>query len=387
MAIIQGKPVSGARLSMYTHHTDPLPRPGSGARPAAGERLAPLSLLGAVNAVLRRRWAVVGTAVLVAAAVVVVTLLQPPRFTSTARFVPQAPSQPTNGLSSVASQFGLNVTESASTDSPAFYADILVSRTVLDAVADGSYTVTVNGAPRTAQLADLLEIQAASEELRHHKVVEYLQRHLGASVAPKTGVVVLSVTTRWPALSEQVAARMLELVSEFNRDRRQSRAVAERRFTERQLAEARDALRVAERQLEAFLLRNRQFGGSPTLDFERERLAREVSIRTQRHMTIADAYERARIEEVRDTPVLTVIDAPKTPVLPDRRFLALKAIAGLALGVVLGVGLALIGHVFATTQRSRADEYAEFQALRQDALADLRRPWRPLTRRRAAVGS
>lgn len=372
---------------MHTPQTDPLARPANAPRPAAGAHVAPLSLLGAVNAVLRRRWAVVGTAVLVAAAIVVVTLLQPLRFTSSARFVPQAPSQSPNGLSSVASQFGLNVTESASTDSPAFYADLLLSQTVLDAVADGSYTVTVDSAARTAKLAALLEIEAESEALRRHKVVQYLGRHLGASVTPKTGVVVLSVTTPWAGLSQQIGDRMLELVSEFNRDRRQSRAVAEREFTETQLAEAREALRAAERQLEAFLLRNRQFGGSPTLDFERERLAREVSVRTQRHMTIADAFERARIEEVRDTPVLTVIDAPKTPVLPDRRYLALKGIAGLALGAALAIGLALIGHVFAATQRSRAEEYAEFQALRQDALADLRRPWRPLTRRRAAAGS
>lgn len=372
---------------MYTHPPDPTIRPAASTRPAAGERLAPLSLLGAVNAVLRRRWAVMTMAVLVAAAVVGVTLLRPLRFTADARFVPQAPSQPTNGLSTVASQFGLNVTESASTDSPAFYADLLVSRTVLDAIAADTFTVAVDGATRRAALPDLLEIEAPSDALRRHKVVQYLQRSVGASVTPRTGVVVLSVTTEWPTLSHQIADRMLALVSEFNRSRRQSRAVAERRFTERQLAEARDALRTAERQLEAFLLRNRQFGGSPSLDFERERLAREVSVRTQRHMTIADAFERARIEEVRDTPVLTVIDAPKAPVLPDRRYLALKAIAGLAIGLVLGVAIALVGHVFAATQRSRAEEYAEFQALRQDALADLRRPWRPFTRRRVAVGS
>jgi hypothetical protein len=88
---------------------------------------------------------------------------------------------------------------------------------------------------------------------------------------------------------------------------------------------------------------------------------------------------------VRDTPIITVIDAPRTPVLPDRRYLALKGLVGLVGGLVLGIALALLRHVFAATQRSRADEYAEFEALRRDALADLRRPWRPLTRRRAGA--
>jgi uncharacterized protein involved in exopolysaccharide biosynthesis len=336
--------------------------------------------------VLRRRWAAIGTALLVATAVVAVALLQPRRFTSSASFVPQAPAQAVSGLSSVASQFGLNVGEGANTDSPAFYADLLLSQTVLEAVADGSYTVVVDGERRTAPLADLLGIEAENAALRRHEVIRYLRRHLGSSVTPKTGAVVVSATMPWAALSQQVADRMLALVGEFNRERRQSRAVAERRFTEQQLAEARAALRAAERQLEAFLVRNRQFDRSPTLEFERERLAREVAVRSQRYMTVSDAYERARIEEIRDTPVLTVIDAPRVPVLPDRRYLALKGLVGLTVGLVLGVALALVRHLLAATQRSRADEYAEFEALRRDTLADLRRPWRPLMRRRA-VGS
>lgn len=341
-----------------------------------------MTLLSLVNALLRRRWTIIGSGLLVAAAVVGVTLLLPRTYSSSAAFVPQKQTATGGGLSSVASQFGIDVGDLGSTDSPAFYADLLTSREIIGAVADSTYAVTAQGEHRRAPLAEILSIGGSTPELRRYHTMEYLREHISASVAPKTGMIEMSVTTPSAQLSHQIADRLLALVSQFNLERRQSSSMAERRFTEQRLTEVKTALHAAEQRLATFLLHNRAFSGSPALEFERDRLAREVSVQQQLYLTLAEAFERARIEEVRDTPVITVVTAPNVPVLPDRRFLALKALVGLTAGIAFGVALVLVRYLLDATQRSRSDEYAEFMTLRREAIADLKRPWRPLMGRR-----
>jgi uncharacterized protein involved in exopolysaccharide biosynthesis len=91
--------------------------------------------------------------------------------------------------------------------------------------------------------------------------------------------------------------------------------------------------RQAEDELQAFLQRNRDFRSSPQLSFAYDRLADNVSLRQQLYTAVAQAYEQARIEEVRDTPVITVVEAPMLPARPDPRpfFRAIAATVLLAL--------------------------------------------------------
>ncbi|HEX5830509.1 MAG TPA: hypothetical protein VFY16_05970, partial [Gemmatimonadaceae bacterium] len=147
-------------------------------------------------------------------------------------------------------------------------------------------------------------------------------------------------------------------------------------------------LRAAEDRLQAFLQRNRVYRSSPELVFEFERLDREASVRQQLVASLTQAYEQAKIDEVRDTPVITMVERPEIPVRADRRLLLQKALLGLAVGVVLGILLVLLRHYLPGGGASASDEAAEFAALRREAIDDLTHPWRPITRllrgRRAA---
>ncbi len=46
--------------------------------------------------------------------------------------------------------------------------------------------------------------------------------------------------------------------------------------------------------------------------FEHDRLERPVSMRQELVTAMAQAYEQARVDEVRNTPVITVIDQPES---------------------------------------------------------------------------
>src|SRR2546430_10409083 len=75
-------------------------------------------------------------------------------------------------------------------------------------------------------------------------------------------------------------------------------------------------LRRAEEAVKTFYERNRGWQQAPELVFEEARLRRQVNIGQEVYLTLKREYETARIEEVNDTPVITVID---TAVPPERR--------------------------------------------------------------------
>ncbi len=199
---------------------------------------------------------------------------------------------------------------------------------------------------------------------------------VSVSTGRETGLVEVSVQTPWAGLSELLARRILERVNAFNLQTRQSRAAAERGFVEDRLAEARDSLRAAEDRLESFLESNRQFlanrSSSPELTFRHERLQRQVAMQQQVYTSLAEAYEQARIAEVRNTPVITVVESPERPVRPDSRQGVLKLALGVILGGMLGVFLAF-GQEFMHRARSDEDEeYQEFSTLWAQTRADVK---------------
>jgi hypothetical protein len=161
--------------------------------------------------------------------------------------------------------------------------------------------------------------------------------------------------------------------------RRQSQAAAEREFTFRRLEEVRGDLRQAENRFEAFLERNRGFD-SPSLLFEQDRLRRAVSLQQQLFTTLAQAYEQAKIDEVRDTPVITVIEAPETPIRPEPRGTVRKVVLAALGGTLLGLALAFGLDFTRRVEDDGSPEYAEFQKLKRAAVDDLTHPWRPLVR-------
>jgi uncharacterized protein involved in exopolysaccharide biosynthesis len=191
------------------------------------------------------------------------------------------------------------------------------------------------GAPAQQNLVDIFRSKGATQAARRDAAVRRLRDQIHVRINRETDVVTLEVTTRSPELSQRIAVKLIELVSDFNLRTRQTRAGAERKFVESRLAEAKDSLGEAERRLEAFLQGNREYRNAPQLAFEFERLQRKVTMQQQLYTSLAQGYEQARIDEVRNTPVITVIEPPDYPTRPDSRYLLLKIALALLTGSLL----------------------------------------------------
>jgi len=292
-----------------------------------------------------------------------------------ASFVPQSRRTP-NGLAGVASQLGISsALQTDANASPAFYADLVRSRALLGPIAAESVLVTVDGQKRAMTIADIYRIREKTSEDTRESVIERLSREVSSNSVQKTGVVNLRVTSNNPEVALAISRRLLTLLNEFNLNVRQSQASAERRFSENRLGEVSAALRRSEAELGSFLSSNRSVDESPTLRFEQESLEREVSLQQELYRTLSAAYEQARLDEVRDTPVITILQAPEYPVRPNSRGLIPKTMLALFLSTLVGV---LWGISVRNTLAESEDEQHEREQvarLWQDTLSDFRRPW------------
>ena len=175
-----------------------------------------------------------------------------------------------------------------------------------------------------------------------------------------------------PNLSVQVASRLLEMLNEYNVRRRQSQAGAEREFVAVQLAQAQADLTAAEDLLATFYRNNRRFADSPELAAEEARLQRRVNLRQQLHLALSQSYESAKIEEIRNTPVLTVIERPEGFIQRVPRGTVRKAGLAFVLAFLLAVGIAFAREQVSTALEDGSDEFKESLALVKEILAPLR---------------
>jgi uncharacterized protein involved in exopolysaccharide biosynthesis len=337
-----------------------------------------ISLLDLLNVLLKRRGTVVVTTVAVAVLALVLVLLTPRTYTASTSFVSQGYEPGASRLAGIASQFGFRLPSESPGESPQFYAELVESREILGVLAEeevafqsrkGDEVVTLAGT-----LPDVLEVDEELEpEVREEVVVRWLRNEaVSVTTGRETGIVEVSVRTPWAGLSWILAERILELVNGFNLQTRQSRAAAERSFVEARLDEAQEALRAAEDRLERFMENNRLWDNSPELAFQHDRLTRQVAMRQQVYTSLAEAYEQARITEVRNTPVITVVEEPERPVRPDSRQGTMKLALGVVLGGMLGVFLAF-GREYLHRARTEGDEeYREFSTLWSQTWTDVR---------------
>ncbi|HEY0970500.1 MAG TPA: Wzz/FepE/Etk N-terminal domain-containing protein [Gemmatimonadales bacterium] len=299
-----------------------------------------VSLAWLLGVLRRRRFLIAACALLPAVALAVILLVKPRMYTASASFVPQSKEANLGNFAGLAAQLGVAVPQDGSGDSPAFYGDLLVSRGILGPVVEATYD-SPGASGGSITLADWLTDDEGSRERRRDEALEELRSRLATGVG-KTGIVTVAVRTESPTLSHAVLTRILEEIRRYNRETRQSQAAAERRFAEERMGVAEAELRAAERDMQRFLERNRTYASSPELTFEHGRLQRQIQEAGALRASLRDAVERARIDEVRDTPIITFVERPEVPARPDPRGLVIKVALVLVVGLVVGAVLALL---------------------------------------------
>jgi len=273
---------------------------------------------GLLAVMIDRRRLLLGIPFVAAALAATVALVLPVRFTAETRFFPDVPEGATSlgsrlqGFSGLAAQFGLTLPEAVI--SPQFYEALIGSHRIQNAVLESSIVVATSerGSDSLAVL-DYLDVTGDTEADRLETGRRRLRRLVSTSIDARTGVLDLRITSPDPAASAQIASALLAQLEVFNLEARRTRAGERRRFIEQRVAAARSELEAAEVELKVFLRANRRFNESSDLRFEQDRLQRVVDLKQSILTSLLQEFEQARIQEVNDTPLLTVIDLPTPP--------------------------------------------------------------------------
>lgn len=349
-------------------------------RGTSPERLAPLpedelSPFELLNTVLRS-WRIlaallIGTAALVTA----YWALVPRTYTASVAFVPENRSQtrgvPT-GLAGLIGQFGVSLGADGN-QSPRFYAAVLQGRELTERILLTRFPDprSVREPRDTVTLLELLGVRGRSAADSLYRGVLRLGQLVSVEVDNPTNIIRVSVDSRYPALAAQVANRFIVCLNEFNAQTRQSQARARRLFVEARVREAEADLRQGEGELRTFYERNRFWQESPQLVFEEGQLRRQVDVRGEVQRSLRREYETARIEEVNDTPVITVIEPAVPPPQPSEpRLGELLGVAMLFSGF-LGLSWAVVARFVERARLQHGARYQEYVALRQQARRDI----------------
>ena len=305
-------------------------------------------------ALIARRHArvLLGVPLLAAAVATVVSLLRGPEFVAQARLAPEQSGETGVSLGGLASQLGL-AGVGGSTESIHFYGQLLRSSDLLRAVV--AQPLEVDG--QSPSLLDLYGGQG-TEEARLREAVRVLGDKMTIGLEPESSLLTLRTRAPTEALAVATNEALLTQLDVFNQERRQSRAGAERRFLQERLEETRAELELAETELAAFIESNRRFQESPGTALEVEQLRRRVMMASNKNLSLTENFERARLDEVRNTPVITVLENPAGTVRSTGRRKR-DGLFGLLLGTILAVGWVAVAEYLARERAARPELFEE----------------------------
>ncbi len=267
-----------------------------------------------------------------------------PYYTSSITILPDFGRKPAfNQLSDLASLAGINVREGAGTE---IYQNLLTAETVLaPAIFDKYKTEEFSD---SVNLIDYFEIDNYSSDpieirkrKRFLKVKKNLIRKIQTQLDKKTKILKISVTMPESKLSADVVNRIVKSLDNYLRTKTKTYASERRLYIEKRIKQVSDSLGIVENKLKDFRERNRVILSSPALLLKQTRLLRNVKIMQSVYIELNKQLELAKIDEVKDTPILNVREYAQDPVKKAGPKRAIIFIVVIILSLILSMLLML----------------------------------------------
>jgi uncharacterized protein involved in exopolysaccharide biosynthesis len=237
---------------------------------------------------------------------VIVSLLLPKYYKSTAVILPETDKSKLASLSQVsalASLAGLNIGEIPLEQ---LYPTIVMSEAVLKEVIYAKYQTEKY--PQPVDLIEYWGIKGSTPLRAYELALKQLQGNLTADLERPTFVLTVSIMTREPKLSADILNNVVHGLDKFLRTKKINNATERRKWIEQRLEEVKRDLEKSENNLREFREKNRRVTESPQLLLEQDRLAREVEINSTLYVELKKQYELVKIEEIRNLAIINVMD-------------------------------------------------------------------------------
>lgn len=141
---------------------------------------------------------------------------------------------------------------------------------------------------------------------------------------------ILTIDVQMPEskLSADVVNNITKSLDSYIQTQLQTNASIQRKYIGKRMSEVKDSLTFAENKLKDFNEQNRIIGQSPGLLLEQTRMQRGIDILNTAYLQLMQQFELAKIQEVKDTPVLNIEEFAKEPIIKTgpKRLIMLIAI-------------------------------------------------------------
>lgn len=243
------------------------------------------------------------SATVVAAAIL---LIVPNYYVAQVTILPPAGKSSFSGLMNLASELGYSSSGEGIINSPQVISRIVRSRVLSEMLGKREYFHSgKNQALKLSQVFKVKEKDPARTEYFTHLA---LNRAIITSIDARIKSLDISLKVNDPLIAAELMNAIVEELDNYNKLYRNNKAKANREFVEERLKDTGDSLTKYEEALRLFREENRQVVQSPKLMLRQQRLARKISLSEELFLLLTKEYETTKLQEVRDTPVLDIIE-------------------------------------------------------------------------------
>jgi uncharacterized protein involved in exopolysaccharide biosynthesis len=296
--------------------------------------------------------------------IIYVSFFVKPIYTSTAKIMSSSSGGGMSQAAGLAAQFGIAIPTGQS-EPKWVYPEIIKSRTLARVMLKRKFDTNKfgpqknllqiltygNGDPQVG--LDTLEIMAVNNFLGMINISEDVT----------TAILTLSINASEPSFAAEVNQALIEELDTHQRKYNKAKTSDTKQFIIERIIAVENELMAAEEDLKVFMDRNRRIENSPALQLEQQRLGREVTVLTGVFTTLKQQLETTKIEEVKESDYVVVLDPPEVPLRrskPNKRLMVILAgFSGLGLGIIL----AFVREFTANSEKEEKDKMTEAKSL------------------------
>ena len=264
-----------------------------------------------------------------------------PIYTSTSKIMSSSSAGRVSQVAGIAAQFGVNLTGDQS-ENKWPYVEILKSRTIAKSILNKRYVYDVDKNKKT--LLNILTNKNEHVEDREKHLsagIDLLIEKINISEDLLTGILTINTDASDPIIAKEINKALIEELDSFRRTYNKVKTSEAKIFIEERIVAVKNELVLAEEKLRTFRDRNRQIQNSPSLQLEVQRLSREVTVLIGVFTTLKQQLETTKIEEVKESDYVTILDAPElpfSPSKPNKKFLVIiSGFFGLLIGILFSI--------------------------------------------------
>ncbi len=305
--------------------------------------------------------------------VLYVLFIAQPVYVSSAKIMSSDGGSSTSQLQGLAAQFGVSVPLGGESNPEWVYPDIIKSRTLARVLLDRKFDTDEYGPQKS--LLQILTYGDEEPEVSLDTLMKFgIESYLGMIEVQKdrtSSIYTLTVSGFEPQFAADLCAALIEELDRHQRKYKTAKVKETRLFIEGRIVEVQLELEKAEENLKQFRDRNRQIQQSPALLLEQQRLTRETSVLTGVFTTLKQQLEMTKIEEVKESALVQVLDPPEAPLKRDKPKRKLSVLLSLILGFGMAVVVAFVREYARNSDEEEKGKLKEITELTKSNIADL----------------